>query len=197
MNKLILIGGASGAGKTSLAGGIKELNPDQVSVVHVDDFQVLDPTIVREEDGYYNWETPVGRDFDLLYKSLKQLLAGQEVGSIPVATRSQHLELPPAEKIDKYMRIKPARYIVCEGHVALCDEAVCSLADLKVFCALPLSGQLKRRDVYSDEVYIERYLGKGYEQNIKPTIKRADLVLDGEQDFQSNLVALKERIDML
>jgi uridine kinase len=133
------VAGGSGAGKTTAVRRITELlGPDSVLVIHHDayyrDLSHLSPT-EREQ---VNYDHPDALETGLLVRHLEALRDGRRA-DIPSYDFARHVRRPHAGPVE------PRPVIVVDGMLALADERLRRLMDLKVFVDTPDQARLDRR----------------------------------------------------
>ncbi len=144
-----------------------------------------------------NFDTPDALESELLIEHLQQLMAGHSVQA-PVYDFSQHIRAAQTRLI------QPSFFIILEGLWALYWEQVRGLASLKVFVAAPDDICLARRIARDTrergrtaESVVEQYrravqpMARLY---ILPTMRYADLVLDGAGRLEESVEAVLARI---
>ncbi len=186
------IAGGSGSGKSTLAVAFAKKYPDTVAIVHIDDYpspKEATPTF----HGFLNREHPDAIRFDDLYADLCALRDGK---SITVHTKSElynpDYTLEKNNKIDYVIQPKPI--IIVEGYLALCDERIRKLMDLKIYLDMPIEESLKRRTKFKDEAYFKEVLIPMHKKYIEPTQQYADYVIDTSTTSIPEALALFENI---
>lgn len=177
-NKLVIIFGASGSGKSILANRIKQHFNNGV--------------VVLEQDNYYkgiglnekiNFDHPNSLDFDLLVNHLFCLLQKKIPVKKPIYDFVNH------QRLKRSTECKPKDIVVVEGTMIMADERISSKASLKIYCKTPLDICLVRRlrrDIVErgrivDSV-LNQYLDEvrpGYKKHIEPYIDQSILCYDG------------------
>lgn len=77
----------------------------------------------------------------------------------------------------KPIEVQPKRIIIAEGHYALLDERVRSLADVSIFLSVESAVGASRRTKLSDEKYDRKYLLPMHEKYVLPTAAYATEVV--------------------
>ena len=168
------LAGGSGAGKSIFARKItKGLN---ARIIHIDSFYL--PGHPKA-----NYDDPKTIDWQLLKKSLKDLLAGKAT-YVPIYSCKTH-------KRSKYTeRILPAKILVLEGIFALHDKEINKLMNLKLFLDFPediRAAYRIMRDVterrfnpYGAVEYYVKHARAMYPKFIAPTKKYANVIVTWE-----------------
>lgn len=178
---IIGIAGGTGSGKTTVVKKIVEKLPvGEVVVLPQDSYYKDSSHIPVEERQNINFDHPDAFDWDLLSQHIAMLKAGK---SIEQPTYSYLTCTRQAETI----HVEPRNVIIVEGILALCDETLRSLMDLKVFVDADSDERLIRvikRDIVergrTTEAVMSRYtriLKPMYLQFIEPCKRYADLIV--------------------
>lgn len=197
---IIGVTGGSGSGKTStcrviikqlqLQGIIKE----DISVISMDSFYI---GISNESyDGKINFDHPAMFDWSLIFSTFHKLKNGKSV-EIPIYNFVNH-------KRDGWVTVEPGKCIIFEGILALYDERVRGLMDIKIFVDTPpdicLIRRIRRdieergRTVSSVLDQCELTVIPSREQFIDPTKKYADLIIPRGK---SNSIAINVMVNMI
>ncbi|RIA98715.1 uracil phosphoribosyltransferase-domain-containing protein [Glomus cerebriforme] len=190
---LVGVAGGSASGKTSVAVRIIEnLNVPWVVLLSMDSFyNVLSPEKkIDAQNNNFNFDHPDAFDFNLLLDTLKNLKEGKRV-EVPIYDFVTHSRLP--QKNTLY----GANVVIFEGILALYDQRIIDLMDLKVFVDtdsdIRLIRRLKRdisergRDLNGVIQQYENFVKPAFDQYIQPTVKNADVIVPRGLD---NLVAI-------
>lgn len=178
---IIGIAGGTGSGKTTVVRKIIENLPTGEVVVLPQDSYYKDSSHVPvEERQNINFDHPDAFDWDLLSQHIALLKEGK---SIEQPTYSYLTCTRQAETI----HVEPRDVIIVEGILALCDETLRSLMDLKVFVDADSDERLIRvikRDIVergrTTEAVMSRYtsvLKPMHLQFIEPCKRYADLIV--------------------
>lgn len=138
---MIAVAGSSGSGKTSLAIEIvKELDLPWVIILSIDSFY---KSLNEEQNrlahlNEYDLDSPASIDFDLLYDCLKLLKQGKRV-NIPVYSFPLH------QRLDETVSIYSPHVVILEGNLALNDQRILDMLDMKIFVEADLDVCLSRR----------------------------------------------------
>ena len=178
---IIGIAGGTGSGKTTVVKKIVEKLPvGEVVVLPQDSYYKDSSHIPVEERQNINFDHPDAFDWDLLSQHIALLKEGK---SIEQPTYSYLTCTRQAETI----HVEPCNVIIVEGILALCDETLRSLMDLKVFVDADSDERLIRvikRDIVergrTTEAVMSRYtriLKPMHLQFIEPCKRYADLIV--------------------
>lgn len=197
-SKLVLIGGGSSSGKTYIAkNAIKALNMDNdIVLISFDDYYNDLSYMSEEERHIQNMDEPSAFDWKLLNKHMKMLKENKPIEK-PVYNFNTF------SREDYTVTIKPHKLIILEGIMALENEKIRNMADLKVFVsASPERRFLRRlirdhteRDNRPYERIIKQYFDTVkpmYDLYVKPTQYFADAILynEGTEESESKAVNL-------
>ena len=178
---IIGIAGGTGSGKTTVVKKIVDSLPSNEVVLLPQDSYYKDSSHVPvEQRQSINFDHPDAFDWDLLLRHAQQLRAGQSIEQ-PVYSFLTCTRQPET------IHIEPRNVIIIEGILALCDEKLRSMMDLKVFVDADPDERLIRviqRDVVergrTAEAVMERYtrvLKPMHLQFIEPCKRYADLIV--------------------
>jgi len=194
------IAGGTGAGKTTVARELTENVGEAVTMIPLDnyykDLSHLDFSDRRE----VNYDHPDAFEWDLLREQLERLLSGRPV-EMPQYDFERHL------RKSEPVTVEPSAVIVLEGILALYDDAVTDLLDLKVYVETDADVRILRRirrDVVERgrdlEGVIDQYLSTVkpmHEQFVEPSKKRADLIIpEGANRTAVDLLQEKVRTEI-
>ncbi|GAB3418154.1 uridine kinase [Haloparvum alkalitolerans] len=197
---VIGIAGGTGAGKTTVARLVTENVDDSVTRIPIDNYYEDLSHLDYEERADVNYDHPSAFEWDLLREQLETLLEGQSV-EMPQYDFEIHNRKP--ERIT----VEPTDVIVLEGILALYDEAVNDMLDLRLYVETDADVRILRRiqrDVVERgrdlEGVIDQYLSTVkpmHEQFIEPTKKHADLIIpEGANTVAVNLLEEKIRSEV-
>lgn len=192
--RLILIGGGTCSGKTTIAKAIgMRLNGLKTVIVAQDNYYKDLHYLPFAQRVKVNFDHPEAIDIDYLLSDLKLMLEGKAV-DIPEYEFSTH-----CRKEGKTC-VAFADVIILEGIFALYYPALLALSDLKIYVDtdsdLRLARRLQRdiiergRDV---ESVLDQYLATvkpSHTAFIEPTKKNADIIIPGDRDFENVLYML-------
>ena len=192
---VIGIAGGTGAGKTTVARLITERVGDSVTRIPLDNYYADQSHLDLEERTAVNYDHPSAFEWPLLREHLRRLLEGQ-----PVEMPQYDFELH--DRLEEAVRVEPTDVIIVEGILALYDEEINDMFDLRLYVETDADVRILRRirrDVVDRgrdlEGVIEQYLSTVkpmHEQFIEPTKKHADLVIpEGANSVAVNLLEEK------
>ncbi len=192
--RLILIGGGTCSGKTTIAKAIgRRLQDIKTVIVSHDNYYNDLSYMSKEEASRVNFDHPDAIDKDYLLKDLKAMLDGSAV-NIPEYDFISH------SRSEGITCIAFADVIILEGIFALYYPELIELANLKIFVDTDSDLRLSRR-VYRDihdrgynvESVLDQYLETvkpSHNAFIEPTKKNADLIIPGDKEFDKVLYLL-------
>lgn len=191
-NDVLVIGiaGGTGCGKTTVTNKIKEMFPDNVSVVYHDNYYKRHDHLSYEERTKLNYDHPDSFDTDMMIEDIKNLKQGKTI-YCPVYDYTVH------NRTDKTTEVKPNKVIIVEGILIFENEELRNQMDIKIFVDTDADTRILRRILRDVEErgrtltsVINQYLETVkpmHEQYVQPSRKYADIVmLEGGH----NLVAL-------
>jgi len=124
---VIGIGGGSGSGKTTVAARVIDaLGPTRACVIQCDRYYHEHPSLTFEERSALNFDHPDALDMALLVEHVGDIKAGRAIDA-PVYDFSRHARRPERD------RLTPHDTVIVEGILALADETLRGLLDLKIF----------------------------------------------------------------
>ncbi len=184
MADLILIGGGSCSGKTTLADGIKKALGNRSLLVSTDNFyKGFDPERKCCHRGF-NFDHPDAVDFEFLFRVIEELLSGKSV-KIPDYDFASH------SRLDTFVEAKPADFIILEGIFAIYAKKLADTSCLKIYVDCGVDVMIRRRierdaacrareaaDVVAQ--FLDTVLPMYYEY-VEPTKDFADIVVDGRK----------------
>lgn len=185
MSKIVLIGGGSSSGKTYITTkALKELNSDEILLISFDDYYKDISNLPIEERKKQNFDHPDAFDWPLIKKHVEMLKNGEAIDKpiydFNILTRS-----------DKTERITPKKVIIFEGIMALQDEELMNMSDLKIFVSCSPERRFLRRLIRdhtertnrSYEFIIDQYFSTVkpmFQAFIEPTQVNSDLIIYNE-----------------
>lgn len=184
MNKIVLIGGGSAAGKSYvLRKVIEQLPKEKVARISLDDYYKDFSSLPFEERAKINFDHPKAFDWKLMYSQLKDLKNGIAIDK-PIYDFTIHGRKEESEHVE------PKDIIIVEGIMALVNKEVRSLGDLTVFINASRERRLVRRidrdmkeRARTYDSIIEQYFTTVipmFEEIIAPSQYYADLIINNE-----------------
>jgi uridine kinase len=193
---VIGIAGGTGAGKTTVARLVTENVGESVTRIPIDNYYHDLSHLDFEARKRRNYDHPSAFEWDLLRTQLSSLLEGQPV-EMPQYDFASHNR--KAER----KRVEPTDVVILEGILALYDEMINEMMDLRLYVETDADVRILRRiqrDVIERgrdlEGVIDQYLSTVkpmHEQFIEPTKRNADLIIpEGANSVAVKL--LEERV---
>ena len=183
MKKIILIGiaGGTGSGKTSVANAIlAEFSSSEVALIQQDSYYNNLKHLDFDERATVNFDHPDAVDFDKMGNDL-QLLMNGEVVKVPIYDFNTHT------RTNETVTIGNHHIIVLEGILALFDEKIRTMMDIKLYVDTPDDIRIIRRikrDINKRgrtfESVIEQYyktVRPMHQQFVEPSKKFADIII--------------------
>lgn len=178
---LIGVAGGTCSGKTTVTERLVELvGPEQLSLIKQDAYYIDRTEQPFEERVRANYDHPDSFDWALTFQQLSALLDGQAV-DVPVYDYANH------NRSSDVVRVSPTRIVVFEGILALYDERLRDLFDLRIFVDTDADVRLIRRlerDVRdrgrTPESIMKQYMTTvrpSHMQFIEPTKRHADVIV--------------------
>ena len=192
------IAGGSASGKTTVVRKIVDaFPPSTVSLLDQDSYYVELNDMPLEERRHFNYDHPAAFDTDLLMQHVWQIKKGEAIHK-PVYSFGDY------NRTTRTTRIEPAPIVIIEGIMALWDDRLRSLMDIKLYVDSPDDIRLLRR-IERDVEHRGRSLASVREQYyqtvrpmhisfVEPTKQFADIIIP-EGGF--NDVAISMVIDAL
>jgi uridine kinase len=182
---VIVIGGASGSGKTSLSSIMRDHMPPDLDVVCIPCDNYYKGLEEDEDPANHNFDHPDSLDFDLLAEHLQALGNGEAI-EMPLYDFSTHQRLTETEHVE------PADVVIVDGIFTLWMENVRSVCDLRVFTVEDLDVCLARRlrrdivergrSIESVLVQYQRFVKPAYHNFIRPSMIHADIIIPRARD---------------
>ena len=196
---IIGIAGGSGSGKSTFTNKLKALYGDRITVLYHDNYYRRHDELSLEERKHINYDDPAALETDLLVEHLKQLKEGKTI-QCPTYDYSLH------NRKDETLEIRPNRIILLEGILALQNEELRDMFDIKIFVEADADERILRRVVRDVkergrdlEGIIDQYLTTVKPMHyiyVEPTKAMADIVINsGQNEVAFDLV--KTKIDQL
>ncbi|HOZ00355.1 MAG TPA: uridine kinase [Candidatus Syntrophosphaera sp.] len=191
---LILIGGGTCSGKTTIARAIGKRIADLKTVIisHDNYYQDLSH-LPPEEAAKANFDHPDAIDTPYLLRDLKEMLAGKAV-NVPGYDFATH------SRSEGTLCVAGADVVILEGIFALYYQELLELSDLKIYVDSDSDIRLARRlqrDILERGRNVESVLNQyletvkpSHQAFIEPTKKFADIIVPGEKEFDKVLYML-------
>ncbi len=193
---LIGITGGSGSGKTSFIRKLKEYFKDtELCIISQDDYYKPRDSQLKDDNGVRNFDLPESIEYEQLGQDIQKLLNLQIV-------KRQEYTFNNSLKKPKTLIFKPAPIIIIEGLFVFHFENIFHKKfDLSVFINAMDNlrvirrikrDQLERNYPLEDVLYrYEHHVMPSYEKFIEPYIRRADIIVNNNRDFDSALIVFK------
>jgi len=196
---IVGIAGGTGSGKTTVVKKVMENFPsERVVVIPQDAYYKDNGHISLEERQKINFDHPDSLEFTLLIDHLEKLREGQTI-EMPIYSYLTCL------RSKETIPVKPARVVVVEGIMILCDSRLRDMFDIKVFVDADADDRLGRviqRDIVergrSVMAVLERYhetVKPSHLQFIEPSKRYADIIIPGGGDNQVGIGVLVSIIE--
>ena len=192
---LIGITGPSCSGKSSLARGLQRALNGTAGILPLDAYYRDLTHLHRADRDRFNFDAPDALDHELLHLHLRSLAAGRAIDR-PIYRFEDH------RRTAKTAHLEPVEWLIVEGLFALYWESLSRLMSRRVFLKVDdevcLARRVRRdsqergRTVSSVEVQYEEFVRPMFERFVRPTLVRAELILDGTQPVQ-DLVRICQR----
>lgn len=192
---LIGIAGGTGSGKTTFVRKIVDgLPAGSVAVVPQDSYYKDLSHIPMERRRETNFDHPDAFEWDLFVEQIDELRQDRAIEQ-PVYS------YVTSERRDGVVHVEPCKVIIVEGIMALHDERLRAMMDLKVFVDAPADERLLRvivRDIaergQSLDALVEKYrsrLKPMHDQFIEPMKQYADIVVSTVGDTRPAVELIK------
>jgi len=196
---IVGIAGGTGSGKTTVVKKVMErLHNKDVIVVPQDAYYKDNGHISLEERQKINFDHPDSLEFSLLINHLEKLKKGQTI-EMPIYSYLTCL------RSKETIMVKPARVVLVEGIMILCDSDLRKMLDIKVFVDADADDRLGRviqRDIVergrSVLMVLERYhdtVKPSHLQFIEPSKRYADIIIPGGGENQVGIDVLASIIE--
>ncbi|HEX6658274.1 MAG TPA: uridine kinase [Ilumatobacter sp.] len=178
---LIGVAGGSNSGKTTIAERLADvIGTEELSLIRLDSYYITMRDEPIEVRAAVNYDHPDAFDWDLLYRHLQRLTAGESV-QVPVYDYTIY------DRTDEFELVGPGKVVIVEGILVLWEPRLRGMLDLKVFVDTPADLRVIRRlqrDVAergrTQESILEQYLTTvrpSHEQFIEPSKRYADVIV--------------------
>jgi uridine kinase len=195
---IVGIAGGTGSGKTTVVKKLIQVFPDnQIVVMPQDAYYKDNGHIPLEERQKINFDHPESVEFSLLIDHLKQLRQGKPV-EMPIYSYLTCL------RSSETVTIKPAKVVLVEGILILCDGGLRDMLDIRVFVDADADDRLGRviqRDIEERGRDIQMVLDRYYKtvkpshlQFIEPSKRYADIIIPGGAE---NLVGIEVLVTII
>lgn len=196
---IIGIAGGTGSGKTTVVRKIIDsLQPGEVVLLPQDSYYKDNSHVPAELRQQINFDHPNAFDWPLLLEHIQLLKAGKAIEQ-PV------YYYQTCSRLAETIHIEPRPVVIVEGIMALWDESLRRMMDLKLFVDADPDERLIRviqRDVVergrTAEAVMERYtrvLKPMHQQFIEPTKRYADLIIPEGGNNETAIHILKMYIE--
>ncbi|MFC6824790.1 uridine kinase [Halopelagius fulvigenes] len=197
---VIGIAGGTGAGKTTVARLITENVGESVTRIPLDNYYEDQSHLDVRERESVNYDHPSAFEWELLREQLSTLLEGRAI-EMPQYDFEIH------NRRDETVRVEPTDVVILEGILALYDEEINEMLDLRLYVETDADVRILRRiqrDVIDRgrdlEGVIDQYLSTVkpmHEQFIEPSKKHADLIIpEGANSVAVNLLEEKVQAEV-
>jgi uridine kinase len=191
---IVGIAGGTGSGKTTVVRKLMNVFPsNQVIVMPQDAYYKDNGHISLEERQKINFDHPDSVEFPLFIEHLKQLRKGKSV-EMPIYSYLTCL------RSKETITIKPAKVVLVEGILILCDSGLRDMLDIKVFVDADADDRLGRviqRDIEERGRDVHMVLNRYHEtvkpshlQFIEPSKRYADIIIPGGGENQVGIEVL-------
>jgi len=197
---VIGIAGGTGAGKTTVTRQVTQNLDDDVTRIPLDNYYEDRSELSFEDRADLNYDHPSAFEWDLLTTHLESLLEGQ-----PIAMPQYDFETHTRR--DERETVEPTDVVVVEGILALHDEGLTEMMDLRLYVETDADVRILRR-IRRDVLergrdlagVIDQYLSTVkpmHERFIEPTKGDADLIIpEGANSVAVDLIQEKLRAEI-
>ena len=196
MARIILVGGGSSSGKTYVTKRVTEqVGAENITLLSLDDYYKDQKEKSFEERVKTNYDHPKAFDWKLIRSHIRALKEDKPIEK-PLYDFVTH-----SRKEEKEI-VNPTKIIIVEGIMALIDEELRKLGDLKVFIRASAERKFLRRMIRdkqyrgrSIESIVTQYFATVqpmYEEIIEPSSNYADLIInnDGKKNLSVDILTL-------
>lgn len=184
MVRIILVGGGSSSGKSFITNQvIQNIGPELVTRISLDDYYKDQADMPLEERYKVNYDHPKAFDWKLMRAHLNALKNGKSIEK-PI------YDFVQLTRSDKTEIVTPKSVVIVEGIMALVDEGVRELGDLRVFISASAERRFLRRAIRDSrergrtfENIVYQYFDSVqpmYEGIVKPSSNYADLIINND-----------------
>ena len=135
---VIGIAGGTGSGKSTFTNRLKRTFGNDVTVIYFDNYYKRRDEMSFEERKLVNYDHPDALETDLLIDNVKKLINGIAVDE-PVYDFTVH------NRSDKLRHVEPSRILIIEGILALYDQRLRDLMDIKIYVEADADERILRR----------------------------------------------------
>ena len=204
MARIILVGGGSSSGKTYVTKRVTEnVGAENITLLSLDDYYKDQKEKTFEERTKTNYDHPKAVDWKLIRAHIKSLKEDKPIEK-PLYDFVTHSRKEETEIVN------PTKIIIVEGIMALIDEELRKLGDLKVFIRASAERKFLRRMIRdkqfrgrSIESIVTQYFATVqpmYEEIIEPSSNYADLIInnDGKKNLSVDILTflIMRELDM-
>ena len=197
---VIGIAGGTGAGKTTVARLVTENVGESVMRIPLDNYYEDLSHLDMAERQEVNYDHPSAFEWELLREHLVELLEGRPV-EMPQYDFEAH------NRKDERVTVDPTDVIVVEGILALYDESINEMLDLRLYVETDADVRILRRirrDVLDRGRDLDGVIGQYlstvkpmHEQFIEPSKKHADLIIpEGANSVAVSLLEEKVKAEV-
>ena len=196
---VIGISGGSASGKSRFLHSLMDFfTKDEVCLISQDNYYKENKFIPKDQNGIPNYDLPECIDYQLFDHHISSLKQGNTV---------EHVEYTFNQdgRVPKRICLKPAPILVVEGLFVFFDKTLSQNLDLKVFIdakeKIKIARRIKRdsqeRGIELEMVMYQwkNHVKPTYKSFIKPTKKKADLVINNNENFDNGLLVLRTFIE--
>ena len=137
---VIGIAGGTGSGKSTFTNRLKEQFGDKIAVIYYDNYYRAQDDVPFEERKKVNYDSPDSLETDLMISHLRALKEGKTI-ECPTYDYTVH------NRSKETVVIEPRKVIIVEGILALENEELRNLIDIKVFVEADTDERILRRVV--------------------------------------------------
>ena len=178
---LIGIAGGTGSGKTSIAKALaSDFGKSEVALIEQDSYYRDLSNLTIKERAAVNFDHPDSVDYNLMKQHLNELICGNTV-NIPIYDFNTHMRLKEVQTIEKH------RIIILEGILALFDQNIRNMMDIKIYVETADDIRVIRRikrDINKRQRTFPSIIEQYYKtvrpmhiQFVEPTKKYADIII--------------------
>ncbi|MFP9192827.1 uridine kinase [Natronosalvus vescus] len=177
---VIAIAGGTGAGKTTVSRAVADTVGEGVTRIPLDNYYEDLSHLAYDERREVNYDHPDAFEWELIREHLDALSMGQPI-------EMPHYDFEIHNRKEETVRVEPTEVIVVEGILALYDEILLEMLDLRVYVMTDADVRILRRiqrDVIDRgrdlEGVIDQYLETVkpmHERFVAPTKKHADIII--------------------